>query len=372
MRRSWTPGAPDAVVIALAGSVVLGSHAASAHTEPAPRPVATITIAGSGDDLDVFMEAMREPLEALGLALRGARARAEETATGDRPTGGGLDATAGDGAGEVRVWVDARHEDHVEVLIAAGRATGPGAIRRVIPRDPSRSRAVVAEDVAYAVRATLESLLEPPPPAPVPPAAPPPPYVPPPRFGLDVAAFGSVRGFADGLPLFGGAVVADLALWGRGRFRPVLWAVVAFDASVTRTTPEVSLETTLYSLRAVPAVELLQAGPLRLAAGAGFGVDFLRADPSQADITPIAIRPATTYADPIVEAQVMLRARLADRVGLSLAVAADYDLGPHYFSEFDQSGVQGDVLVPWRVRPAVYLGVCFRAAGGASGCAGSP
>jgi hypothetical protein len=120
----------------------------------------------------------------------------------------------------------------------------------------------------------------------------------------------------------------------------------------------------------VPGVELLRAGPLRFGAGVGYGVDLFRVNPSQADISPIAIRAPTTYADPVVEAQVLARVRLLQSVGLLLALTLDYDAAPHNYLDYNQSGVQGDVLVPWRVRPAAYLGVCFRLTG-ASGCAGS-
>jgi hypothetical protein len=350
--------------VAAVGSPVFPS---AAHAEAAvPGRVVDVTIAGSEDDLDVFLEALREPLETLGLRLRGASAEAGGAEDADLPPR------------DVRVWVDLRHEDRVDVLVRVGAPDGTRTARRSVLRDASRSRAVVAEDVAYSVRATLESLLLatvlalPPPPSP---PTPPPPPTPTPtkeaRFGLDAAAVANVRGVASGAAAFGGGVAADVAFWGRRRWHPMLWILGAFDAPFSSTTPEVSLETTVYSLRAVPGVEVIRAGPFRFAAGAGFGVDLFRVNPSQADVTPIVIRAPTTYADPILEAQLLTRLRLFESVGLLLALTLDYDTGPHEYFEFDQSGVRGNVLVPWRVRPAAYVGFCFRLTG-ASGCAGSP
>ncbi len=364
MRALWS-----ALLLAAAAAAVptLALTASPAHAEtPDPARVARVTIAGGEDDLDVFLEALREPLETLGLRLRGARADAASEATDD----GGVP------PGDVRISVDLRHEDHVDIVIRVGTPEGSRAVQRTILRDVTRSRAVVAEDVAYSVRATLESLLAamPPPPAepppsPPPPARPPPPPPPEARFGLDVAALANGRGVAPSTAAFGAGAAADVAFWGRRRWRPVLWVLGSFDAPFATSTPEVSLETTLYSFRAVPSVEVVREGPFRFAVGAGFGLDLFRVNPSQGDVTPITILPPTTYVDPILEVQLLARLRLFQSGGLLLAATLDDDTHPHEYFEFDQSGVKGNVLVPWRVRPAVYLGVCFRLTG-ASGCAG--
>ncbi len=345
-------------VAALLATGGLSAAASSATGSPAartPEHVAHITVVGTDDDLDALIEAMREPLEALGLHARGQRG-------GDTPA---------DDPGDVFISVDMHVDDHVDIVVEARAAP---AVHRTILRDAGRSRAVVAEDVAYAVRATLESLLASAPPDAAPvdgPAAPPPPS-PAPRFGLDGAALVNGRAIATSTVAFGAALAFDAAFWGRARWRPLLWVTGAFDAPFSTTTTEVTLETTTYSLRLVPAVELVRVGPVRLAAGAGAGLDLFRVDPSVSEVTPIAIRAPSTYVDPVLEAELLVRVRLTDRLGLMLAATVDYDTGPHYYSEFDQSGVPGDVLVPWRARPAMFAGICFRMVGGASGCAAAP
>jgi hypothetical protein len=70
----------------------------------------------------------------------------------------------------------------------------------------------------------------------------------------------------------------------------------------------------------------------------------------------------------MVGTQVVVRARLFDSAGLVLAGAVDYDIAPHdYLSYVGRDATA--VLTPWRLRPALFLGLCFRVTG-PSGCAG--
>ena len=360
-------------VVLVAASVVAVAAARPAQAEETSSPrVVAVTVAGSDEDMDSFMEALREPLESLGLRVNSAPAEpGAERPDGVRP--GGTDERA-------RVWIDAREQDQVDVFIQAGSSDGSEPVHRTILR--ASSRAVVAEEVAYSVRAALESLLAPRPAAPpvaAPPAAaaaPPAPPPPPSRtplptgFGLDAAALGSGRIVASKTPSFGGGVALDLAFWGRLPWRPGLWIAGTLDAPFdSPETPEVALTTTMASLRAVPSIELPRLGSLRVSAGIGGGVDFFRVSTAPTDTSPIALRPAATYADPIVEAQVLARFRLLQRVGLLLAFTVDDDTAPHHFTQVDRFGATSDVLAPWTVRPAVLFGVCVLLTG-ASGCAG--
>jgi len=363
-----------ALVAALAASATAIQPGKRARADDAATTAVDVTVAGSEDDLDTFLEALREPLEALHLRVRGGRGDAPaDHANGGQPT----------------VWINLRPADHVEIVVGAGTRT----VHRSIPHDPSHaSRAVVAEDVAYAVRATLESLLvEAPPMAPRPENPLPPPVVepvvdaaappvqapssptvppPPDGFGLDVTALANVRGVAASTAVFGAAAAVDLAFWGRRRWRPSLWILGGFDAPFsTVPTSEVELTTKIYSLRAVADIELLHAGPLRFVVGAGYGVDFFRVDSNYTQTLPIMIAPPTTFADPAVTAQFVVRARLFQSAGLLLAATLDYDTAPHHYVEAS-GDVTSNVLAPWTVRPAVYLGVCFRLTG-ASGCGGA-
>ena len=365
------------VAFVAASALAVGSLGPARAEEPASPGVVDVTVAGSDEDMDRLTDTLREPLESLGLRVR--VAPAEPAAGAPSPAGSGS-ATE---PSRARVWVDARQADIVDVLIQAG-SIGESAepIHRTIPRDASP--AVVAERVAYSIRASLESLLATPRPTRSPSARPPsalalpapapstpPARSPPPSgFGLDAAAIGSGRAVASSTLAFGGGVALDVAFWGRLPWHPSVWLAGTLDAPFETTTPEVGLRTTMTSLRAVPSVELPRLGPWRLAVGVGGGVDLFYVATGPTDASPITLRPATTYANPLVEAQVLARVRLLSRVGMLLAFSLDYDTGPHHYIEYDRFGVPSPVLAPWTVRPAVLLGVCVLLTG-ASGCAGA-
>jgi hypothetical protein len=276
-----------------------------------------------------------------------------------------------------RVSIDARPADHIEIVLWAGAMASP--VRRSLARElPRPSDAVEAEEVAYAVRAALDSLLsEPrPPPAAAPPAAPAPAPPTPTRappaaetrpVSVDGAAFATGHGLATSTPTFGGGLAMDVALWAASRWRPGLWTEASVAAPVTTTTSLVSLSTTEASFRVVPNVELGRLGPVRLGAGVGVGLDLLHVTPS-AGVAPAAfLGPSSTYADPILEAQLAAHVRLGDGAGLFASLALDYDTAPHHFTELHGTTTD-DALAPWTVRPAVLVGVCIPLAA-ASKCA---
>jgi hypothetical protein len=185
---------------------------------------------------------------------------------------------------------------------------------------------------------------------------------------VDSAAFAEVRGLASRTPAFGGGVTFDMAFWGALPGRPGLSISGSIDAAASASTSEVTLSTMVYTLRAVPALELARFGPFRIAAGLGGGADFLHVENNPGRVTShVSLPPLTTYADPILEAELLIRARLAESVGLLLGLVVDADLAPHDYTE---TGVgPSDVLVPWRVQPAFLLGLCAPIAKG-SACAG--
>jgi len=349
---------------ALASTLAHGATAS--HT-------AWVTMAGSETELDALTEALREPLDSLGLSLRVSRAHA-----GASPE---TEAASAHSNERARISIDARSADHIDILLWAGPIASSAPVRRVLARElPRPSDAVEAEEVAYAVRAALESLLSEPAPPEV--AAPLP--VPPPHVenttpttpdavteeryvSVDVAAFGSVRGLATSTPAFGGGLATDVALWARSRWRPGLWIEASVEAPVTTTTNLVSLSTTLSSFRVVPNVELVRVGPIRLGAGVGAGLDLLHITPSPSGTSAATLRPSSTYADPILEAELAARVRIGDGAGLFASIALDYDTAPHHFTEQDGPTTH-DVLAPWSVRPAMLIGFCIPLAA-ASKCA---
>lgn len=332
-------------------------------------------MAARPDERGALLEALREPLDSLGLTLRVAHLDAAPPPW--VPAGA-----------RARVWIDARPPDHVDIFVWTVLGATAEPAHRVIPR--SGSSAVVAEEVAYVVRATLESLLSEPLPAAPPPSVtliappqPPPaevPYSPPPpvpvgkttdRFGLDVSGFGIAQGVASSTPAFGGGLGLDLAFWGTHPLRPTLWLGASLNAPVESVTAEATLETALYSLRAIPGVELFELGRFHLAAGAGLGVDFLRTVPGPGSMPSGVILGAPTLeADPVIEAQLLFHAPLARSAGVVLGLNLDYDAGTHRYVETDRAGVASTVFAPWALRPAAILGLCLPLIG-ESACAGS-
>jgi hypothetical protein len=336
-------------------------------------------VAARPEERNAILEALREPLDSLGLTVRALR-------NDDSPPPF-VSAAPGTRA---RVWIDARPVDHVDIFVwTSSLGAPPAPARRVIPR--SGSSAVVAEEVAYVVRSTLESLLQEPvasaapPPAvivappvarpvdalPVVPISPPPAGKMPGRFGFDAAAFATAQGFASSTAAFGGGLGMDLAFWGARLFRPTVWIGASLNAPFESVGTEATLETTLYSVRAIPGVELLQFGYFHVAAGAGFGVDFLRTVPGPGSASStVTLSSPSTQADPVLEAQLLIHAPLGRIAGIVLGVNLDYDAAPHDYLQTGPSGAS-PVLAPWRVRPSAILGLCLPLVG-ESACAGSP
>src|SRR5208283_931411 len=155
------------------------------------------------------------------------------------------------------------------------------------------------------------------------------------RFGLDASALASARGVAASTWAFGGAAAFDAAFWGRRRWRPVVWVTGGLGAPLTTSTPVVSLTTRVYSVRVVPGLELARAGPLRFAAGVGYGVDLFRVDASPTETLPVTVLGPTTFADPVIEAEIVIRARLFQSAGLILLATLDYDTAPHRYYDFN-------------------------------------
>jgi hypothetical protein len=336
-------------------------HPSALHAEEAaPSQIAAVTVAAKDEDVEAFVNALREPLEALGLTVRASGA-GDETPTLPEDTH----------ETRVRVVVDARPLDHVDILVWVVPSVRTDPVQRRVPRGPSTP--VVIEEVAYAVRATVASLLAerplpvarapaiaPPPPSPSPSRRPPPRY-----FGLDVVGFAGMRGIAASAPpAFGGGAALDLAFWGRHPVRPGLYLGASFYAPVESSTNEVTLETIMFSLRAIPSVELARIGPLHLAVGAGGGIDVFHSEPRPTQTSSsVTLGSDSTLSDPILEAQMLLRVAIGG-ASLFFGFDLDYDLKPdRYGIGRLGSGISSSVLTEWTVRPSGMLGVCLPVAG---------
>jgi hypothetical protein len=356
--------------------IVLCAPSLSRAEEPSDLLV-LVSVSARPEERSVLIEALREPIDSLGLTLRVAHADDAPPSWG--PSALGIRA---------RVWIDSRPVDHVDIFVWTPPGSSAAPAHRSIAR--SGSSAVIAEEVAYVVRATLESLLsEPEPVAPPPPVifvapvpvvdvspSPPPPAAPmektSDRFGFDLSAFAAAEGVASSTAAFGGGLGLDFAFLGARPLRPTLWFGTSINAPVESVTPEASLDTTLYSVRAVPGIELLQFGHFRIAAGAGVGFDLMRTVPGQGSMpSRVTLSSATTQVDPVLEAQLMFHAPIARNVGIVLGLNLDCDVGPHQYIETDEAGMMSTVFAPWALRPSAILGLCLPLAG-ESPCSGPP
>ncbi|MGD0527451.1 MAG: hypothetical protein ABSE49_20080, partial [Polyangiaceae bacterium] len=256
-------------------------------------------------------------------------------------------------------------------------------LHRVIRREGSS--AVVVDTVGHVVEATLESaLLEPsPPPAPPPPST----LLLPPLAGvrdapspkpalrrgglaLDVAAF------ADGADV---AHRSGVALGGGGSFivsagpipwRPSLWISASFQTPFDIPGPGVTLQTTVTSFRAMPAVEVLRVRPLlQLDFAAGAGVDLYRDTPENPHGPFPTSTQTQTHTTPVIAGQLLARLRLGPSARLLVGLDLDWDPGQHHYSVLDRGGNPSAVLEPATFRPGALVGICVPLTGG-SACGG--
>jgi hypothetical protein len=349
----------------LALQAVLWGHIATAA---AGDDRVDLFVDGSQEDVHSFAEALREPLQRLGLTVYPGG-----TIEGD-------DAGAPNGSQpRARVWIDLRRADEIELVIVLG-STNAKPARRSVPR--GEPGPVVVDQVAYVVRATLESLLSeaqaivdasPGPMMNVADADSPSQNAPPRRlasdgrgWGLDVAAFATGRGLAKGASaVLGSGASADLTPWGRQAFRPRLSVAGAFDAPFESTGPVVNLRVSVWSVRAIPLVTLLRWRWLGLDAGIGGGIEGFNAYPAPSPAAPFPVSPlnVATIVDPVASGQVMLGLSPSGGASILLGGYVDYDLAPLRYVTTDGSGQSTTALDPWRVRPAVFAGLCIPLAG---------
>jgi hypothetical protein len=342
-----------------------------------------VVVDGSQEDVQALTDALREPLQRLGLTV-------SSSGAGEDDAGSRLAAQP-----RARVWIDARGQDYIEIVVGIG-STDARRARRSVPR--TEPGPVVVDQVAYVVRATLESLLSKPqnsvdaspglppeatrlPPAPVVTMA-----LPtgsdagsaienvPPRsraiesdaLGFDIAAFATGRGFAKGASaVLGSGASVDLSFWGRQLFRPRLSVAASFDGTFESSGPVVNLRVSVWSMRLVPTLALLRWRSLRLDAGIGGGMDGFNASPAPAPGAPFPVASfnVATFVDPVVSGQVVLWLSPTDTASVLIGGYLDYDVAPPRYVTVDGSGQPTTAWEPWRWRPAVLAGLCIPLAG---------
>jgi hypothetical protein len=376
-----------------------GAEAPGSASQPDTRGYVQLTIAADEDSASALVETLRELVARLGLTLR-------VTRTASIP--GALTATAPiDGAERARVSVDEARADRVRVQVSAirdGQVAAP--VERTVPR--GESRAILAEQIGHVIHSTLESLLvteaPAPPPEPAGPKAAPtvaeptaptaptapaasaatepaapvverpvdaPPPAPKSRLGglsLDATAFATGRAVASGAgPVLGAGAAMNVTAW-PAVGRPSLWLGGSYSAPFDERTAQVSLRTTVSSLRGIPGVQVVGGRMFDVDVGVGAGADVFHTVPSNPGAM-VTLGPAKDVVDPVLTAQVVTRIRVAAIARIVVGVDLDYDLGAHRYVTADASDVHTPVYQPWPVRPSAMLGLCVPLLG-ALGCGG--
>lgn len=384
-RRRWSFHAITPAIGVLAITSALAARPSTAEAGGPTPPAFTddgqrrgsVLVAVAASDLEAvaLFEALRELLARLDLRLRAMRREASEDEIA--PVDPGL-LTPQDRA---CVAIDARSSERVLIAAYGIRKGGlaPPVLRTVLRTDSS---AIVVEQVAHTVYATLESMFaatdagseqE----SIVPSAmnatrdtavalpvdasqAPPAPRA---RFGLDAEAFASVREVASGVgPSTGGGAALGVSLL-RLPMQPGVWLAAVFDAPFDVPSQETTLETSVESLRAIPTAQLFTLGIVRADLGAGAGIDLFHTTPRDAPRASIKLGPPMTLTDPVVTAQLVTRTNVARVACLLVGAGLDYDLGVHRYTTLDRSGNAQSVLLPWRFRPSAIVGLWIPLAG---------
>jgi hypothetical protein len=360
--------APPARASVLAAALVLSSsrpaHALADAAASATQAEGTVDVTLTGDDDPQLRDAVRELLSRLHLVV---------TAPG-APAAPGSEHVA-----SVRIDLSSRTD---ALIVVTDAATGEVRLRRTVPRDATAP--IVREEIAHAVQSAVEAALvaardraAEPPPAP-PPPAPPPIVLPPPaapvvkeeprpapapaRYGLELATLAGAGPVADGAGLtsrigLGASAVSRAFL--RPSFALSLLFAVPFDTGDAQL---VAAHTTMFSLRAMPAVSLYRGAWLSIDLGAGGGFDTITVAPHSATLPPSNVNEQTTRVDAILSSMLTAHARVAPGVVFLLSGGVDVDLDSRQYV-FAQGAEEAQVFAPWRVRPMVLAGFGFTALG---------
>ena len=128
------------VAAALLASVAVCPEARADRAHDTAAEAVEATIAGTDREAAALAAALREPLQRMGLELQ--VLSAANVARSPQAAGG------------LHVAIDARPADRVDIRVWLGAETDAHAAARSVPRGPRE--AVLVEQVAYVVRATME------------------------------------------------------------------------------------------------------------------------------------------------------------------------------------------------------------------------
>jgi hypothetical protein len=350
------------VLLAVSGALLPD---VSRSSEPAERSVVDAAIAASKPEADALVEAIDDAAGRLGL-----RVRIDRRDDGPPSSAWPDDVVAG-------VWIDARAPDRIDIRMTSVRSgSAPRSFERSLAREGSN--AVVVGEVAEVIYAALESIRAstPEPPRAIE-SAPPDTRAPAasdasegavhavsPRvregFGLDAIAFGSGRAMsARSGPVVGVGAGVDVS-FGRVPWRPSVWLSAAYGSRFDVQSGPVTFDVAASSFRLTPGVAILELEVMQMDVGVGGGIDLFRVAPLVVRNTQAAFGQPTTFADPVVTGQLLVRLRLVSQVRMTFGFDVDYDCAPHEVSVAGgRPGRPPDTFEPWGLRPSLALGLCI-------------
>jgi len=121
-------------------------------------------------------------------------------------------------------------------------------------------------------------------------------------------------------------------------------------------------QTSLFSLRLMPGLGLLQSGRFGLDVAAGGGTDVMSVDPTSRQLPESAFGRSTTRVSAIFSGAVTGRFNLATDVEITLSAMLDVDPSSRTYV-FDAGPTRRVVFSPWSARPMLLAVLSFTAFG---------
>jgi hypothetical protein len=350
-----------AAIAVLAPAIAARAETPAADAREPERRTIRLVVAGSDEDAAALEGSLRELLARIGVRIETSRADRLDLDTPSSLAQKSPSALA-------TAWVDLRSPARATTVLVDGRS-GRISVHRDVQRD--RSGAIVVEEVAHIVHASVEEIAEAeharaiePPPAPAPAAettvergAPSPP-----TWGLDGGAFFAGRSFGrDASVVIGGGGMVGASL-GRGAWRPALWLTGTYHVPFDVQGPLVSVHMKALALRIAPTLKIAGGDGWMLEAGPEAGIDALWTTPRSTELPGGRLAASDTAVSPVIGALVAAHVALGARADLVVAAVGDVDLAPRRYVVREGPDSEA-VFAPIRFRPAIMAGFTFTMAG---------
>ena len=167
----------------------------------------------------------------------------------------------------------------------------------------------------------------------------------------ELSALGHEPGIAHG-PVLAGLLRAPFGEPGLGLLLSAQYRF-PFDADAD----PIGMRVHAFALRALLTLEQPLGAKVRLRLGLGAGADVTRIAPERSSPAEIALADARTLTLGVTRGLLGVDLRLSPVLSLWAALAADVDLDRTQYVLVQRDGRDSQLIAPWRVRPALSLGV---------------